>query len=118
MKGENSNISLSTIVCDSDCKIPESNISIKAKVRRIQASEEIKGNAKKDKISELIISELLKIGKIYKANSLYYLFTTNKKTLICISDDPLELRTLFTQWGINGTYILNSTKQVKTVNNA
>lgn len=42
MKGENSNISLSIIVCDTDCKIPESNISIKAKVRRIQASEEIK----------------------------------------------------------------------------
>lgn len=122
MKGENSNISLSTIVCDSDCKIPESNISIKAKVRRIQASEEIKGNAKKDKISELIISELLKIGKIYKANSLYYLFTTNKKTLICISDDPLELRTLFTQWGINASenlykYVLNEL-YVHCVNNA
>ena len=122
MKGENSNISLSTIVCDSDCKIPESNISIKAKVRRIQASEEIKGNAKKDKISELIISELLKIGKIYKANSLYYLFTTNEKKLICISDDPLELRALFTQWGINASenlykYVLNEL-YVHCVNNA
>lgn len=122
MKGENSNISLSTIVCDSDCKISESNISIKAKVRRIQASEEIKGNAKKDKISELIISELLKIGKIYKANSLYYLFTTNEKKLICISDDPLELRALFTQWGINASenlykYVLNEL-YVHCVNNA
>lgn len=122
MKGDNPNISLSEIICGSECKISESNISIKAKVRRIQASEGVKGNAKKDKISELIISELLKIGKIYKANSLYYLFTTNEKKLICISDDPLELRTLFTQWGINASenlykYVLNEL-YVYCVNNA
>ena len=122
MKGENPNVSLSTVICDSDCKISESNISIKTKVRRIQSSQEIRGNAKKDKISELIIAELLKIGKIYKANSLYYLFTTNEKKLICISDDPLELRALFTQWGINASenlykYVLNEL-YVHCVNNA
>lgn len=122
MKGENLGIGLSTIICDSECKIPETNISIKTKVRRIQASEKVRGNVKKDKISELIISELLKIGKIYKANNLYYLFTTNEKKLICISDDPLELRTLFTQWGINASenlykYVLNEL-YVHCVNNA
>lgn len=122
MKGENPNVSLSTVICDSDCKISESNISIKTKVRRIQSSQEIRGNAKKDKISELIIAELLKIGKIYKANSLYYLFTNNEKKLICISDDPLELRALFTQWGINASenlykYVLNEL-YVHCVNNA
>ena len=122
MKGKNPNINLSTVICDSDCKFSESNISIKAKVRRIQSSQEIRGNAKKDKISELIIAELLKIGKIYKANSLYYLFTTNEKKLICISDDPLELRALFTQWGINASenlykYVLNEL-YVHCVNNA
>ena len=122
MKGKNPNINLSTVICDSDCKFSETNISIKAKVRRIQSSQEIRGNAKKDKISELIIAELLKIGKIYKANSLYYLFTTNEKKLICISDDPLELRALFTQWGINASenlykYVLNEL-YVHCVNNA
>ena len=122
MKGKNPNINLSTVICDSDCKFSESNISIKAKVRRIQSSQEIRGNAKKDKISELIIAELLKIGKIYKANSLYYLFTNNEKRLICISDDPLELRALFTQWGINASenlykYVLNEL-YVHCVNNA
>lgn len=122
MKGKNPNINLSTVICDSDCKFSETNISIKAKVRRIQSSQEIRGNAKKDKISELIIAELLKIGKIYKANSLYYLFTTNEKKLICISDDPFELRALFTQWGINTSenlykYVLNEL-YVHCVNNA
>lgn len=112
MKGENSGISLSTIICDSECKIPESNISIKTKVRRIQASEEVKGNVKKDRIAELIISEFLNIGKFYKAENQYYLFLNEEKRLICISNESFEIKTLFTKWGLNASeglykYVLN-----------
>lgn len=112
MKGENKNISLSTIICDSDCKRLKPNISIKAKVRRIQASDEIKGNARKDKIAELIIAELSSMGKFYKAENQYYLFLNNAKKLVCISNESFEIRTLFTKWGLNASeglykYVLN-----------
>lgn len=112
LKGENPNISLSKIICDSDCKIPESNISIKAKVRSIQASQEVGRNAKKDKISELIIAELSSMGKFYKAENQYYLFLNDTKRLICISNESFEIKTLFTKWGLNASeglykYVLN-----------
>lgn len=112
LKGENPNISLSEIICDSDCKIPESNISIKAKVRSIQASQEVGRNAKKDKISELIIAELSSMGKFYKAENQYYLFLNDTKRLICISNESFEIKTLFTKWGLNASeglykYVLN-----------
>lgn len=112
LKGENPNISLSKIICDSDCKIPESNISIKAKVRRIQASQEVGRNSKKDKISELIIAELSSMGKFYKAENQYYLFLNDTKRLICISNESFEIKTLFTKWGLNASeglykYVLN-----------
>ena len=112
LKGENPNISLSEIICDFDCKIPESNISIKAKVRSIQASQEVGRNAKKDKISELIIAELSSMGKFYKAENQYYLFLNDTKRLICISNESFEIKTLFTKWGLNASeglykYVLN-----------
>ena len=112
MKGENPNISLSEIICDSDCIFLNLDIPIKDKVRYLQAKKELQANIKKDKIAELVISELLTIGKIYKTDNQYYIFTNDEKRLICISDEPLELRTLFTEWGINASenlykYILN-----------
>lgn len=112
LKGENPNISLSEIICDSDCIFLNLDIPIKDKVRFLQAQKELQPNIRKDKIAELVISELLTIGKIYKADNQYYIFTNDEKRLICISDEPLELRTLFTEWGINASenlykYILN-----------
>lgn len=112
MKGENSGISLSTIICDSDCLFLNLDIPIKDKVRYLQARKELQPNVKKDKIAELVITELLNFGKIYKADNQYYIFDGNERRLICISDEPLELRTMFTEWGINASenlykYILN-----------
>lgn len=112
MKGENENLVLSQIYCQSTCKNIKTNISIKTQVRAIQSDSESKGVYRKDKIAELVISELLNLGKIYKANKLYYLFLKDEKRLICISDDPFELRALFTKWGVNASenlykYVLN-----------
>ena len=112
MKGDNENLVLSQIYCQSNCKNIKNNSSIKAQVRAIQANKESKGVYQKDKIAELVISELLNLGKLYKANNLYYIFLSEEKRLICISDDPLELRALFTKWGINASenlykYVLN-----------
>ena len=111
-KGENKNISLSELVCDSDCLFLNLDIHIKDKVRYLQARKELQPNIKKDKIAELVIAELLNVGKIYKADGQYYIFVNEEKRLLCISDEPLELRTMFTEWGINASenlynYILN-----------
>lgn len=112
MKGDNENLGLSQIYCQSNCKDNKQQTSIKARVRAIQADKDSRGVYQKDKIAEVIISELLNLGKIYRANKLYYLFLNEEKRLICISDDPLELRALFTKWGINASenlykYVLN-----------
>lgn len=111
-KGENENIPLSELICDSDCLFLNLDMPIKDKVRYLQARKELQPNIKKDKIAELVIAELLNVGKIYKADGQYYIFDGNAKRLICISDEPLELRTMFTEWGINASenlykYVLN-----------
>lgn len=112
MNGSNKNLVLSQIFCQTHCSNIKTLPSIKAQVRAIQATKDIKGVYQKDKIAELIISELLNLGKLYKANNLYYIFLKEDKRLICISDEPLELKALFTKWGINASenlykYILN-----------
>lgn len=112
MNGSNKNLVLSQIFCQTHCSNIKTLPSIKAQVRAIQTTKDIKGVYQKDKIAELIISELLNLGKLYKANNLYYIFLKEEKRLICISDEPLELKALFTKWGINASenlykYILN-----------
>lgn len=112
MNGSNKNLVLSQIFCQTHCSNIKTLPSIKAQVRAIQTTKDIKGVYQKDKIAELIISELLNLGKLYKANNLYYIFLKEDKRLICISDEPLELKALFTKWGINASenlykYILN-----------
>lgn len=112
MNGSNKNLVLSQIFCQTHCSNIKTLPSIKAQVRAIQTTKDIKGVYQKDKIAELIISELLNLGKLYKANNLYYIFLKENKRLICISDEPLELKALFTKWGINASenlykYILN-----------
>lgn len=112
MNGSNKNLILSQIFCQTHCSNIKTLPSIKAQVRAIQTTKDIKGVYQKDKIAELIISELLNLGKLYKANNLYYIFLKEDKRLICISDEPLELKALFTKWGINASenlykYILN-----------
>ena len=112
MKGENDNLCLGQVFCQSSCKDNKQQTSVKARVRAIQADKDSKGVYQKDRIAEVIISELLNLGKIYRANKLYYLFLNEERRLICISDDPLELRALFTKWGINASenlykYVLN-----------
>lgn len=112
MNGSNKNLVLSQIFCQTHCSNIKTLPSIKAQVRAIQTTKDIKGVYQKDKIAELIISELLNLGKLYKANNLYYIFLKDDKRLICISDEPLELKALFTKWGINASenlykYILN-----------
>ena len=112
MNGSNKNFVLSQIFCQTHCSNIKTLPSIKAQVRAIQTTKDIKGVYQKDKIAELIISELLNLGKLYKANNLYYIFLKEDKRLICISDEPLELKALFTKWGINASenlykYILN-----------
>lgn len=112
MKGDNENLMLSQIYCQSNCRRFKNITSIKAKIRAIQTDDATKGIFRKDKIAELVIAELLNLGKIYKANNLYYLFLKDEKRLICISDEPMELRALFTKWGVNASenlykYVLN-----------
>lgn len=112
MNGSNKNLVLSQIFCQTHCSNIKTLPSIKAQVRAIQTTKDIKGVYQKDKIAELIISEVLNLGKLYKANNLYYIFFKENKRLICISDEPLELKALFTKWGINASenlykYILN-----------
>ncbi len=112
MKGDNENLMLSQIYCQSNCRSFRNITSIKAKIRAIQTDEATKGIFRKDKIADLVIAELLNLGKIYKANNLYYIFLKDEKRLICISDEPMELRALFTKWGVNASenlykYVLN-----------
>lgn len=112
LKGENPNISLSEIICDSDCIFPNLDIPIKDKVRYLQAKKELQPNIRKDKIAELVIAELSRMGKFYKAENQYYLFLNNAKRLICISNESFEIKTLFTKWGLNASeglykYVLN-----------
>ncbi len=81
-------------------------IPIKALVRRIQASKEYGGVYKKDKIAQLIISKFPNLVEStrLKINIIYSL--TKKKRLICLSNEPPELKTLFTKWGLNASETL------------
>ena len=105
LKGE-SNLSPSVAICTKDCKQKSEVIPIKALVRRIQASKEYGGVYKKDKIAQLIISKISELGRIYKAENQYYLFLNEEKRLICLSNEPPELKTLFTKWGLNASETL------------
>lgn len=105
MQGNNENIAISNTFCTENCELIDKTCTVKTKVRKIQA--EFKGKGKgfelKDRIAELIKSEIEKISKIFKSNNLYYLFLKDEKRAILLADDSQELKNLLTKWGINAS---------------
>lgn len=105
MQGDNENIAISNTLCTENCELIDKTCTVKTKIRKIQA--EFKGKGKgfelKDRIAELIKSEIEKISKIFKSNNLYYLFLKDEKRVILLADDSQELKNLLTKWGINAS---------------
>ena len=72
MQGKNSNMTLSTSLCESNCGLIDKNTSIKGKIRELQLSN--KGQILKDKIAQFVIDTIKKITERYTfliINSIY-----------------------------------------------
>lgn len=101
MQGKNSNMSLSTSLCESNCDLIDKNTSIKGKIRELQLLN--KGQILKDKIAQVILRTIETRGKIYCSNHKFYLFLENEREVILIIKDSIELMNLMTKWGINAS---------------
>lgn len=104
MQGKNSNMSLSTSLCESNCDLIDKNTSIKGKIRELQLLN--KGQILKDKIAQFVIDTIKNNGKIYISNNKFYLFLQEEKEIIPMVKDSISLMNLMTKWGINAAETL------------
>lgn len=100
-QGKNENIGIASTLCTENCNFIENAQTVKDKVRALQG--EYKGLELKEKISELIKTEISQTSKIFKSANRYFLFLKDEKRAILLNDDSRELKNLLTKWGVNAS---------------